>query len=205
MGFYSRLIFPRMIDFMMSNDDMREIRTAVLADVSGDVFEIGFGTGLNLRHYPDSIKKITTADVNPAMGKRAQRRIDKDGVDVDCRTLDAEALPFDDASFDSVVCTWTLCSIADPMKALGELHRILRPTGKFFFVEHGLSDDPKVQKWQNRITPFWKRIGDGCHLNRNARTMIQDAHFAFTNLDTYYMDNAPRIAAYLYQGVATKA
>jgi ubiquinone/menaquinone biosynthesis C-methylase UbiE len=205
MGFYSRVIFPRIIDFVMANDEMREIRTAVLSGVSGDVFEIGFGTGLNLRHYPPSIKKITTADVNPAMGKRAQRRIDKYGVEVDCRTLDAESLPLDDASFDSVVCTWTLCSIRDPMKALGELRRVLRPQGKFFFVEHGLADDPKVRKWQHRITPLWKHIGDGCHLNRNAEEMIQDAHFAFTKLDKYYMKDAPRIAAYLYQGVATKA
>jgi ubiquinone/menaquinone biosynthesis C-methylase UbiE len=205
MGFYSRVIFPRIIDFVMSNDDMRKVRTAVLADVSGDVFEIGFGTGLNLRHYPESVKKITTADVNPAMGERAQRRIDKYGIEVDCRTLDAESLPLDDESFDSVVCTWTLCSVEDPMKALSELRRILRPQGKFFFVEHGLADDPKVQKWQNRITPWWKIIGDGCRLNRNAREMIQDAHFAFTHLDTYYMDNAPKIAGYLYQGVATKA
>lgn len=205
MGFYSRVVFPRMIDFVMSNKDMRKVRTALLADVSGDVFEIGFGTGLNLRHYPQSVRKITTADVNPGMGKRAQRRIAESGIEVDCRTLNAESLPLDDNSFDSVVCTWTLCSIADPMKALSELRRILRPQGKFFFVEHGLADDPKIQRLQNRLTPFWKRIGDGCHLNRNARTMIQDAHFAFTHLDTYYMDNAPRFAGYLYQGVATKS
>jgi ubiquinone/menaquinone biosynthesis C-methylase UbiE len=189
----------------MSNKDMRKARTAVLSGVSGDIFEIGFGTGLNLQHYPAAVKKMTTADVNPAMGRRAQQRIAASGIEVDCRTLDAESLPLDDASFDSVVCTWTLCSVSDPMKALGELRRILRPQGKFFFVEHGLADDPKVRKWQDRLTPYWKRIGDGCHLNRNARTMIQDAHFAFTSLDTYYMDNAPRWAGYLYQGVATKA
>jgi ubiquinone/menaquinone biosynthesis C-methylase UbiE len=204
-GFYSRVIFPRLIDFAMSNDEMRAARTAVLADVSGDVFEIGFGTGLNLRHYPPAIRKITTADVNPAMGMRAQRRIDKYGVEVDCRTLNAESLPLDDASFDSVVCTWTLCSIKDPMKALAELRRILRPNGKFFFVEHGLADDPNVRKWQNRLNPYWKRIGDGCHLNRNAREMIQDAHFTFTKLDNYYMNDGPRWASYMYQGVATKA
>lgn len=205
MGFYSRIIFPRVVDFVMSNDEMREARTAVLADVTGDVFEIGFGTGLNLRHYPPSIAKITTADVNPAMGRRAQRRIEKSGIEVDCRTLDAESLPFDDASFDSVVCTWTLCSIKEPMKALGELRRILRPRGKFFFVEHGLADDPKIQRIQNRLTPWWKHIGDGCHLNRNAREMIQDARFSFEKLDTYYMEKAPKFAGYMYQGVATKS
>lgn len=204
MSFYSRYIFPCVIDFAMSNKDMRKVRTAVLGDVSGDIFEIGFGTGLNLQHYPKTVKKITTADVNPAMGKRAQRRIAESGIEVDCRVLNAESLPIDDASFDTVVCTWTLCSIPDAMKALSELRRILRPQGKMFFVEHGLADDPKVQRTQNRLTPYWKRIGDGCHLNRNAQTMIQDAHFEITKLDKYYMDNAPRWAGYLYQGVATK-
>ncbi len=205
MSFYSRYIFPRVIDFAMSNKDMRKVRTALLGDVSGDIFEIGFGTGLNLQHYPKTVKKITTADVNPAMGKRAQRRIAESGIEVDCHVLNAESLPLDDASFDTVVCTWTLCSIADPMRALAELRRILRPQGKMFFVEHGLADDPKVQRTQNRLTPYWKLIGDGCHLNRDARAMIQDAHFEITKLDNYYMDNVPRWAGYLYQGVATKS
>ncbi len=204
MGFYSRVIFPRLVDFVMTTDNMRKVRTAVLADVSGDVFEIGFGTGLNLAHYPKTVTKITTADPNPGMNARAKRRIAESGIEVNCHVMSAEALPFDDASFDSVVCTWTLCSIPEPMKALDEIRRVLRPNGKFFFAEHGLADDPKVQRIQNRLNPFWKHIGDGCNLNRNTRTMLQDARFTFTEFDAYYMQDEPRWLGYTYQGVATR-
>lgn len=205
MGFYSNVIFPRILDRVMDNEPTREIRTAVVGQASGDVLELGFGTGLNLPFYPESVKKITTVDPNPGVNKRAQKRIQESGVQVEHHTLSAETLPLDDASMDTVVCTWTLCSIPDPEQALAEVRRVLRPGGKFLFVEHGLSPEPKVSKWQNRLNPIWKKIGDGCNLNRNHRELIQDAHFTLAEFDNYYLEDEPKFLGYLYQGVATKA
>lgn len=205
MGFYSNVVFPKILDVVMSNGYMTKARIALLADVSGDIFEIGFGTGLNLAHYPESVKAITTTDVNPGMNKLANERIAASPIDVKHDVLNGENLPFEDGSFDSVVCTWTLCSIPDVGSALDEMHRILRPAGRFFFVEHGLADDPKVQKWQHRLTPIQRRIGDGCHFNRNMEELIRDHHFSYDQLETYYMEKAPRFGGYMYQGIASKA
>ena len=205
MGIYSTYIFPKVINVVMSTGYMKKARSAALAQVTGEVFEIGFGTGLNLPFYPEGIKKITTADVNPAMGRHAQKNIDASPIEVDCRTLNGESLPMEDETFDSVVCTWTLCSIVNVEQALREVHRVLKPDGKFFFVEHGLADDPKIQRWQDRLTPPWKMIGDGCHLNRNMKELIQDQHFAFQEIETYYMEKSPRAMGFMYQGIAAKA
>jgi len=204
MGIYSNYIFPRILDKVMSNGHMKKARTAVLSEVSGNVFEVGFGTGLNLDFYPEAVKKITTADINPGMNKKALKRIELSKIEVDHNVINGESLPFEEELFDSVVCTWTLCSIGQADQALQEFRRVLKPGGKFFFVEHGLADDPKVQKLQNRLTPFWKRIGDGCHLNRNIKELIQDNHFHFAEFDNYYMDESPRFAGYMYQGIAEK-
>lgn len=205
MGFYSNVIFPRVLDFAMRGPEMAEQRQIVLADANGEIFEVGFGTGLNLRFYPETVKKITTADVNPSMGKIAQRRVEASPIEVDHHVISGENLPFDDASFDTVVCTWTLCSIAKVEDALDEFNRVLRKDGKFLFIEHGLSNEPKVSKWQNRLNPIWKKIGDGCNLNRNHRELIQDHKFSFDKLDNFYLPKAPKWAAYLYRGIARKA
>lgn len=204
MGFYSNVIFPRIVDKGMSSGYMTKARVQLLGNVQGDIFEIGFGTGLNLAHYPDHVKRIQVADVNPGMNTLANRRIAASPIEVKHDVLNGESLPFEDGSFDSVVCTWTLCSIPDVGSALNEMHRILRPGGKFFFVEHGLADDPNVQKWQHRLTPLQRRIGDGCHFNRNMEELIRDHHFKYDSLDKYYMKKAPRFVGYMYQGIASK-
>lgn len=147
MGLYSNLIFPYCIDFTMSGSDLSEYRQQLLADVSGNVLEIGFGTGLNLPYYPDKINKITTIDPNPGMRRRARSRIEKSGITVDYKVLNGESIPMADAEFDSVVCTWTLCSILRVDKAIAEVYRLLKPEGKFFFIEHGLSRDNSIQVW----------------------------------------------------------
>lgn len=188
----------------MSDKETTKIRKEILAEVSGDVFELGFGTGLNLPHYPGHVKKLVTADPNPGMRKAAQERIANSSIEVDCRVLGGEALPFDDASFDAIVCTWTMCSIPDADRVLAHCHRVLRPGGKFFFVEHGLADDPAVRKWQARLDPFWGIIGDGCHLNRNIKKLIQDNKFRFENFKNFYMPGAFKFMGYMYQGVAVK-
>ncbi len=161
MGLYSRVVFPHPCDWVMSEPRMSRLRSELLADVGGEVLEIGFGTGLNLPHYPAHVRRITTVDPNPGMNRLAHRRIAEGGMSVDQRTLRGEQLPFADESFDCVVSTWTLCSIPDAGRALGEVYRVLRPGGQFVFLEHGISDDPAVRRWQRRLSHLLRHSGHG--------------------------------------------
>lgn len=204
MGLYSRYIFPRVMNLAMSGKPVTRIRKELLLRAEGDVFEIGFGTGLNLPNYPPTVKKITTVDPNPGVNKLAQQRIRESPIEVECHLLSAETLPMDDESFDTVVSTFTLCSIPNVGRALDEIRRVLRPGGKFLFAEHGLADDPKVRRWQDRLNGLQRRIGDGCNLNRNMRELISDHRFKFLEFKNFYMPKTPRIFGYIYQGVAVK-
>ena len=205
MGFYSRVIFPRLVDFVMRGPHLTELRKALLAGASGEILEIGFGSGLNLPHYPPAVRKLTAIDANPGMSALAQKRIAVSSIKVDQRVLDAERLPFAQRSFDTVVSTWTLCSIADIDQALREIHRVLKPEGRFLFIEHGLSAEPAIQKWQHRLTPLQKKMADGCHLDRDIAAIIARNGFKIAHLDRFYMKGAPRIAGFTYQGAALKA
>jgi len=203
MGFYSTIVLPRLLDRVMSNPEMAKYRQILLKDVEGDVLEIGFGTGLNLAYYPHHIDKITTVDPNPGMNKLAEKRIQTSEIGVENHVLNGERLPMESNSFDSVISTWTLCSIAQVNQALQEIHRVLKPGGKFFFIEHGLSDDPKIQTWQNRLNPLQKIIGDGCNLNRNIQALVEQ-HFETVTLERFEMESLPRVGSYTYKGVAVK-
>ncbi|HEY9737082.1 MAG TPA: class I SAM-dependent methyltransferase [Trichocoleus sp.] len=207
MGLYSQQILPHLMDWAMSDARLTTYRKEVLAEVSGEVLEIGFGTGLNLAYYPDSVQKITTVDVNPGMNalaqKRIAQRIAQSAIAVENKVLSGESLPMADNSFDYVVSTWTLCSIAQVNNALSEIYRVLRPGGKFVFVEHGLSDDPKVQGWQNRLTPLQKIIADGCHFNRNIQALVEQ-QFEQVTVERFVPDGLPALAATLYKGSAVK-
>lgn len=204
MGFYNQMILPNLLDWAMSGPVFSRYRQRVLANVEGEVLEIGFGTGLNLSYYPHHIEKVTTADPNPGMNRLAQKRIEASEINVENRILGGENLPMADGTFDSVVSTWTLCSIAPVEKALQEIYRVLKPGGKFFFVEHGLSDKPEVQVWQNRLTPLQKMIADGCHLNRNIQRLIEQ-QFDSVALEKFDIEEFPKVGSYTYLGVATKA
>jgi ubiquinone/menaquinone biosynthesis C-methylase UbiE len=205
MGFYSRRIFPRLVNALMSAESFSRIRRDALAEVRGETLEIGFGSGLNLPHYPSSVGRLTAIDVNPGMLILAARRMARFPSGLEVRTLDSRSLPFDDETFDSVVSTWTLCSIPDVGRALREVYRVLRPNGRFFFVEHGLSAEPEIQKWQHRLTPFQKRLADGCHLDRNIPGLLGEAGFRLSRLESFYMEKVPRIGGFLYTGIATRA
>ena len=204
MGFYSQVIFPRLLEWGMSIPELTQYRQALLAEVTGNVLEIGFGTGLNLPHYPSHIEKITTVDVNPGVNALAQKRIQASAIAIENHVLNGEQLPMADHSFDSVVSTWTLCSIAKVDQALQEIHRVLKPGGKFFFIEHGLSDEPKLQIWQNRLTPLQKVIADGCHLNRQIQALVERNQFEITKLEKFYATSLPKVGAYMYKGIAIK-
>ncbi|PSB25328.1 SAM-dependent methyltransferase [Stenomitos frigidus ULC18] len=204
MGFYAQKVFPYLLDWSMSSETFTHYRQQVLANVQGEVLEIGFGTGLNLPYYPNRVEKITTVDPNAGANALAQKRIRASTIAIDNRVLNGENLPMADNTFDSVVSTWTLCSIANVEQALREIHRVLKPGGRFFFIEHGLSDDPTVQRWQNRLTPLQRVIADGCHLNRNIQQLVRQ-QFASVTLETFYAEHTPKVLGYLYQGIATKA
>lgn len=204
MSFYSQKIFPYLLDWTMSSPSFAEYRRSVLANIKGNVLEIGFGTGINLSYYPESIHEIIAIDVNPGVNVLAQRRIQNSTITVDYRVLNGESLSMAENTFDSVVSTWTLCSIAKVEQALKEIHRVLKPGGQFFFVEHGLSPDSTIQVWQNRLTPIQKLIADGCHLNRKIRPLVEQ-QFGSVVLSEFYVAHLPKIAGYFYQGVATKA
>ncbi len=204
MNIYSRLIFPTLIDRVMSGEDFAIYRRKILADATGSVLEIGFGTGLNLAYYPsDKVQKITTIDVNQGMNKLAQQRITITPISVDSRVLNGEKLPMGDASFDTVVSTWTLCSIKQVEQAIAEIYRVLKPGGKFLFIEHGLSNEANIQTWQHRLTPLQKIIADGCHLDREIKSLIAK-EFANLTIQEFYSPNKPKIGGYFYQGIAIK-
>ncbi len=204
MGIYSSVVFPRLCEWSLDRPMVAAQRKKLLEAASGDVLEIGIGTGLNLPHYPTHVRKITAIDPNPSMHRKAEARIASTGMEVDKRILGGESLPFDDASFDCVVSTFTLCSIGPVDRAFGEFRRVLRPGGKFLFLEHGLSREPGVQKWQNRLNGVQRFLGDNCHLNRDIRELVSSQPFDSHDIDEFYMEKVPRTHGYVYFGSATR-
>lgn len=203
MGIYSHLIFPRLLDISMSGQELSRYRQSLLEAVRGEVLEIGFGTGLNMPYYGDEVTSLTAIDPNQGMTAIATPRIQTATVDVNLQIASAEALPMATDRFDAVVCTWTLCSIPNIEQALAEVYRVLKPGGKFFFIEHGLSPDRGVGAWQRRMTPLQRRIADGCHLDRPMASLVK-AFFEQVDWDEFYASDLPRVIGYFYKGVATK-
>ena len=204
-GFYSRYIFPRVLDWAMSRQALAEERPGVLAGVGGSVLEIGFGTGLNLPHYPPHVRELTVVEPNPGALRRSRRRAAASPIRVQPAGLvGGRDLPLPDERFDSVVSTWTLCTIPDVAHALAEVHRVLRPGGRFFFIEHGLSPDPRVARWQNRLNGLNKLLGDGCNLNRDIAGLISASPLRIDRCDRFYLRDTPRIGGYMFRGTARK-
>lgn len=188
----------------MDKPYIKEGRKNLLRNVNGEVLEIGFGTGLNLPHYPSSVTKLTIIDKNPGMNKKAQERILASKINVENKIINGEELPFDDESFDSVVSTFTLCSIKAIDKSLKEIYRTLKPDGKFFFQEHGLANDPKIRNWQNRINPFQKMWADGCNLNRDIKLLIEQNGFHIIEFKNYFLEKGWKTHTFMYEGIACK-
>lgn len=202
--FYEEVFFPWGMDRMLNKPHLAEIRKRVLSRARGKILEIGLGTGLNLPHYPESVRQITTIDSNPGMRKRVTKRIAASVIDVDFQVLNGETLPFDNVAFDTVTCTWTLCSIAGVDKALAQMWRVLKPGGEFLFVEHGLSDEPRIQKWQRRLNGLQMAFACGCRLDRNMREIVEAAGFEMVELKEYYTGKDPKTHGYMYEGVARR-
>ena len=201
MGFYGNRILPRIIDRFMAGDEFGPHRRDCLADVSGDVLEIGFGSGLNLPYYPSDVKRLYALDPAKLGRKLAEGRLAECSFPVEFVDLKGESVPLAEDSVDAAVCTWTLCTIPDPYQALREIGRVLKPGSRFHFVEHGRSSDPDVARWQDRLTPIHRLYSGGCHLNRQIDVIIQEAGFELEQLEKVYMCG-PRVGSYLYKGRA---
>jgi ubiquinone/menaquinone biosynthesis C-methylase UbiE len=185
---------------------MDDLRPDAVDGARGDVLEIGFGTGLNLRHYPGEVSSVCGIDPMATEGvARVERRIAQAPFPVERAALRADSeLPFDAGRFDCVVTTWTLCSIPDARAALAEMHRVLKPGGRYLFIEHGRGRTESTIRWQDRLNPTWKRFTDGCNINRPVDELVEQSGFELTSLDEFE-GKGPRLISHLYRGVAQRS
>lgn len=203
MGIYSRYIFPRLCDLAMGQAMLVPYRERVVGGAAGRVLEVGSGSGLNLPLYREDVRGVFALEPSAELLKMASRHVMQAGAPVDFLMASAECIPLSDQSIDTAVSTWTLCSIPDADRALQEIRRVLTPSGRLLFVEHGLAPEPGVRRWQDRLTPAWCCVSGGCHLNRPIRSLIERAGFGFDQIGTGYAPG-PRCFTYFYEGVARK-
>lgn len=201
MSLYQERILPHLLNLAMRNRQLAAYRGRVVPAAAGRVLEVGLGSGLNLPYYGDTVEQLIGLEPSPRLLAMARRRMGGGMRHLVLLDASAEAIPLDRASVDTVVTTWTLCTIPDALQALAEMRRVLRPGGRLLFVEHGQSPDRGVAGWQNRLTPAWKRIAGGCHLNRPVATLIETSGFRIERLDTGY-SRGPRVLTYMYEGAA---
>ena len=202
MGVYQEHIMPHLVNLAMRNRQLAPYRERTIRLAEGRVLEIGVGSGMNLPLYTDRATEILGLDPHPkllAMASEKPRSVHSKLI-----KGSAESLPLDDASVDTVVSTWSLCTIRDVAAALAEIRRVLKPDGQLLFVEHGLAPESSVRSWQNRLTPLWKRVAGGCHLNRPISSLIEDAGFNITQVRTSYMPG-PKPMTFMYEGSARRA
>jgi len=201
-SWYARHVLPYLIDLACGIKPVKEQRRKLVPLAHGRVLEIGIGTGLNLEHYDKAgVDQIVGLDPGLEMHRLARKRVEKAGLTVELVGLSAEKIPFDDASFDSIVVTYSLCTIPDPVAALREMRRVLKPGGRLIFCEHGLAPEASVRRWQDRLTPMWSKIAGGCHLNRDVRALLEAAGFHSVDMETGYLPG-PRPMTFNYWGTA---
>lgn len=202
MSLWERHGFARLMDWSMRGPEIGRLRARALATAAGHVLEVGFGTGLNLQYYPAAVRSLTALDPLDALRGRVEARIAAAPFPVRRVALAADGrLPFDDTHFDCVVTTWTLCSILDAHAALREMRRVLRPDGRYLFIEHGASDDAGVARWQRRLEPLHKRIAGGCHLTRRIDALIASAGFTLVDYERW-VEPGPRVFTAMVRGSA---
>jgi len=200
---YSHHVLPRLIHYAMNRDEMRRLRAARMPWARGVVLDVGIGSGLNLPFYTGAVTKLYGVDRSPELLARAGSLAAAAPFPVELLNQDADRLSLADVCVDTVVVTWSLCSIANTAGALSEMRRVLKPGGAVIFIEHGLSPDAGVRKWQDRLTPVWRRCAGGCHLNRKADDLLRGAGFTIESLQTGYLAG-PRALTFMYEGVARK-
>ena len=203
MGIYQQQVVPRLVEWTLGTSGFDKYRARTTEGLSGRVVEIGFGSGLNLPHYPPEVEKVLAVEPAHVARQRAERRIRAAAVPVEHVGLDGQVLPLDDASCDAALCTFTLCTVPDPSEALAELLRVLKPSGTFHFLEHGLSPDRAVAKWQHRFEPVQRRVADGCHLTRDPSSLVERAGFVMQRNQQRYVQG-PKPWCWVTLGVAAK-
>ena len=201
MGFYQRRILPRLLDLSMRHRQLDAFRRRTVPLARGIVLEIGVGSGINLPLYGTEVDRVYAIDPSLEMLRLARPRASQAACPVLLMRASAEDLPFRDRSIDTVLTTWTLCTIPDAIRALRKTRRVLKPGGRLLFAEHGLSPEARIERWQHWLTPYWKRIGGGCHLDRKMDDLIRAAGFEISNLRTGYM-KGPKPMTFMYEGTA---
>ena len=204
MGVYDEQVLPRFLDRALATDDIMEWRRRCVAGLSGVVIEPGFGSGLNIGLYPREVTKVYAVDPSTVGRKLATDRVEMSPVEIEFVGIDGQAIPLGDSTCDGGLVTFTLCTIPDPVQALSELHRVIRPGGALHFLEHGHAPDVSVQKWQRRLEPLQRRLFAGCHLTRNARALIEAAGFRIRDVDAEYA-KGPKPFVWYTVGSATRA
>jgi ubiquinone/menaquinone biosynthesis C-methylase UbiE len=203
-GFYAKHILPHVIDIAMRNPAATRLRGEWIPKVAGDVLEVGIGSGLNLPFYTDRVRRVYGLDPSPELQQMTRRRAADLHFPVEFMSQPAEsAIPLPSGTIDTVVLTWTLCSVRDPQLALREVRRVMKPDSRLVFIEHGSAPDARVRNWQRRITPVWKRLAGGCHLNRSVDRILERAGLEICELKRDYI-RGPRLLSYTFRGIARK-
>lgn len=202
MGFYADRVFPRLIDVACNTKSQLPIRERVCAPLAGEVLEIGFGTGLNLPHLPPGVTRVFAVDPMQRGRELAADRLAASPVDVQFVGTDGESISLDDDSVDAALSTWTLCTIPDPVAALHEVARVLRPGGTVHFAEHGAAPEAATRTWQDRLNPIQRKVACGCNLNRQIDEIVVTAGFQIRELDTFYAPGEPKFMGWTFVGVA---
>jgi SAM-dependent methyltransferase len=204
MSFYERRVLPWLIELCMRNKEARRYRERVIPQATGRVLEVGIGSGLNLPFYGPGVRHLFALEPSPQLRSMAGRRAKGARFTVEFLDRSAEEIPLERASVETVVTTWTLCTIPDAVRALEEMKRVLKPGGVLLFIEHGLASEPGVQAWQHRLNPLWNRIGGGCNLDRKIDALIAGSGFRLAELHTEYI-NGLKPLSFTYSGRAVPA
>jgi ubiquinone/menaquinone biosynthesis C-methylase UbiE len=203
MGLYGERVLPRIINVACGTKTVEPLRHRVCAGLSGDVVEIGFGSGLNVPFYPAAVTRVAAVEPSDVGWKLAAKRLAATTVPVQRSGLDGQLLPFADDSFDAALSAWTLCTIPDVAAALREIRRVVKPGGRLHFLEHGLAPDERIRRWQRRLDPLQQRVAGGCHFTRPIVELLRTAGFTIEEVDVFYEKGAPKFAAADSLGVAT--
>lgn len=203
MGFYEKEVLPRLVELALGGAAISKLRRRAVSGLGGTLLEIGFGSGLNVPHYPAEVNKVLAVDPSLTGRKLADPRLAASHVEVVFVGLDGEELAVEDSSVDNALSTFTLCTIPDAARALAEIHRVLRPGGALHFLEHGRSPEESVAKWQDRLSPLQQRLAGGCHLNRRIDLLLEGAGLEIEALENFYM-KGPKPYGYVFEGIARR-
>ncbi len=205
MGFYERHVLPHMIDMSCSAKPVRKQREKVVPKAEGRVLEVGMGSGINIPYYdPERVDYVWGLEPSEGMRVKAKPNLARAPFEVKWLDLPGEQIPLDDASADTVLLTYTLCTISDSQSALAQMRRVLKPEGRLIFCEHGAAPDASTRKWQDRVNPIWKLFSGGCNLNRPIPDLIEEAGFKIRELETMYLPSTPKIAGFNFWGYAVR-